>query len=63
MGARADIIATWAAEWEPRLLARFDRQLAAADPSYSEGWIFVEATDEANADLDRRLAVLPASAA
>lgn len=58
MATQAEVIAEWAREWEPRLIDKFDADLAAADASYSEGWVFVEATDEANADLDKRLAAL-----
>lgn len=54
----ADVIAEWVTEWTPRLRERFDRTLAAADPSYVENWLFVEATDEANADLNKRLSRL-----
>lgn len=50
-----NIIAEWVTEWEPKLKHLYDPEMAAADPSYLENWLLIEATDEANQDLNRRL--------
>lgn len=51
----ADVVAEWTAKWLPVLESRFDRVRALRDSSYAQGWLFVEATPEAEADLSRRL--------
>jgi hypothetical protein len=53
----ADIIADWATTWAEKLADRFDSDIASRDASYAENWVFIEATPEADADLDRRLAL------
>lgn len=55
----AEVIAQWATEWEPKLIHLYDEDMAAKDPSYSENWLIVEATVEANEDLNRRLGITP----
>jgi hypothetical protein len=52
---KAEVFAAWATEWTPLLAHLYDKEWAARDSSYNANWLVIEATAEANADLDRRM--------